>query len=43
MVKPNEDVYEEEIDGPGLSWNGILETCALSSPLAFRGAELPAR
>lgn len=43
MVNPNEEVYDEEIDGPGLSRKGILENCVLCSPVAFKGAELPAR
>lgn len=32
IVKPREEVKDEEIAGPGLFWNGIPKNCFLVSP-----------
>lgn len=42
-MNPKEEMYDEEMDGPGRSLKGTLEKFLLLKPRAFKGAELPAR
>lgn len=32
IVNPIEEVYDEEMEGPGLSWKGISEKLLLPNP-----------
>lgn len=32
IVNPSEEVYDEEMEGPGLSWKGIFEKLVLPNP-----------